>query len=46
VTNFQLLQNYNYSLTDIDSMIPWEREIYLGMLVNHLKDQNEQARQQ
>jgi len=45
VTNFQLLQNFNYSLTEIDNMIPWEREIYLSLLLQHLKEQNEKNKQ-
>jgi|TARA_Y100000022_G_C13033725_1_gene276788 hypothetical protein len=37
-----LLQNFNYSLSDLDSMVPWEREIYLAMLVNELKEKEQQ----
>lgn len=44
-TNFQLLQHYNYSLTELEGMIPWEREVYLSMLVQYLKEQ-EMKRQQ
>lgn len=36
------MHHYHYSLTEIDHMIPWEREVYLDMLINHLKE--EQAR--
>ncbi|HAI39480.1 MAG TPA: hypothetical protein DCM40_15915 [Maribacter sp.] len=44
-TNYQLLQNFHYSLSDLDYMIPWEREIYLSMLINELKEKEEaQAR--
>jgi len=44
-TNYQLLQNFNYSLSDLDSMVPWEREIYLAMLINDLKEKEHQAQQ-
>jgi len=44
--NYQLMQNQNWSLVDIDSMIPWEREIYVTMLVDDLKAQKEEQRQQ
>jgi hypothetical protein len=44
-TNFQLIQNHSYSLHEIESMIPWEREIYLAMLVNQLEEQQEIRRQ-
>lgn len=26
-------------------MMPWEREIYVGMLINHVKEQNERAKE-
>jgi hypothetical protein len=38
------MHHYNYSLTEIDAMIPWEREIYLELLLNYIKE--EQQRQQ
>ena len=41
-TNFQLMHLYNYSLHEIDRMLPWEREVYLDMILNHLKEQQEQ----
>jgi len=39
------MHHYHYSLTEIDQMIPWEREIYLDMLLDYLKEQ-EQRKQQ
>ena len=44
-TNYQLMENHQYSLHDLESMIPWEREIYVLMLIEDLK-QREQARNQ
>lgn len=41
-TNFQLMQHHNYSLKDIEEMLPYEREIYIGLLKNFLKEQEEQ----
>lgn len=38
------MQNHKYSLSDIDSMIPWEREIYVGMLTQDLKEQADRHR--
>jgi len=35
------MQNHKYSLTELDGMLPWEREIYVVMLVEHLKEQEE-----
>ena len=28
-TNFAMMQHHNYSLSDIENMMPWEREIYI-----------------
>lgn len=38
-TNFILMQEHKYSLTELENMMPWEREVYIGMLVSHLKKQ-------
>jgi len=32
------MQHHNYSLNEIDEMIPWEKEVYISMLVDHLKE--------
>ena len=34
-----MMQHFNYSLGELDSMIPWEREIYVGMLDNYIKEE-------
>ena len=39
------MQHHKYSLSEIDGMIPWEREVYLSLLTDHLK-QEEQARKE
>jgi|TARA_R110001592_G_scaffold11777_6_gene57644 hypothetical protein len=42
-----MMQHHNYSLTEIESMIPWERDIYVALLTQHVEEQNDQmARQQ
>ena len=33
-----MMQNYNYSLTELDNMMPWEREIYLVLLQQWLEE--------
>ena len=38
--NFQLMQMYSYSLSDLENMIPWERKIYVGMLNDYIKEEN------
>ena len=34
------MQHHNYALSDIESMMPWERDIYVQMLVEFIKEQN------
>lgn len=36
------MQNHHYSLSEVENMIPWEREIYLFMLQDDLKRQREE----
>ena len=36
-----MLQHHKYSLTELENMMPWEREIYLGLLQEHIKEENE-----
>ena len=33
------MQHHNYSLSDLENMLPWEREIYVDMLVQHIKEE-------
>ena len=33
------MQHHKYSLTELDNMIPWEREIYIKLLMQHLKEE-------
>jgi len=40
------MQHHKYSLEDIENMIPWERDIYVQMLVNYIKEENEKIQQQ
>jgi hypothetical protein len=35
------MQSHNYSLTELENMLPWERDIYVGLLMKHIKEENE-----
>jgi len=35
------MQHHKYSLTELEDMIPWERDVYLGLLEKHIKEENE-----
>ena len=43
---FSLMQHHNYSLTEIENLMPWERDIYVDMLKTFLKEQEEKRKQQ
>ena len=39
------MQYHKYSLSELEDMIPWEREIYVEMLMQHIKEENEKIRE-
>ena len=43
---FSLIQYHKYSLTEIENMMPWEREIYLALLQQYIEDENLKRQQQ
>ena len=34
-----MMQHHKYSLNELDEMLPWEREIYVGLLINYLEEE-------
>ena len=46
MTNFSMMQHYNYSLTELENMIPWERDIYISLLMSHVKEEKQRLDQQ
>ena len=46
MTNFSMMQHYNYSLTELENMIPWERDVYVNLLMSHVKDEKQRLDQQ
>ena len=44
-TNFALMQHHKYSLTELENMIPWEREVYLNLLQQYIEEENLKAQQ-
>ncbi len=45
-TNFALMQHHKYSLAELETMIPYEREIYVTLLLNYIEEENEKLKQQ
>jgi hypothetical protein len=40
------MQHHKYSLTELENMMPFEREIYLGLLEQHILEENEKVEKQ
>jgi len=38
--------HHKYSLTELEAMIPWEREIYVTLLIQYIEQENERIKQQ
>ena len=44
--NFALMQYHKYSLWEIENMMPWERDVYVGLLEQHLEEEKLKQQQQ
>jgi len=40
------MQHHKYSLTELENMLPFEREVYLGLLEQHIREENERLEKQ
>ena len=40
------MQHHKYSLTELENMLPWEREVYIGLLIEHLKEEQRRQKQE
>tara|TARA_B100001057_G_C22027064_1_gene635716 strand:+ start:365 stop:505 length:141 start_codon:yes stop_codon:yes gene_type:complete len=36
-----MMQHHKYSLTELENMLPWERDVYVGLLQKYIKEENE-----
>jgi len=45
-TNFSLMQHHKYSLSELEEMIPWEREIYVKLLLDYLEELKQKQQEQ
>ena len=41
-----MMQHHNYNLNDLENMIPFEREIYVTLLSDYIKEENERIKSQ
>ena len=44
--NFSLMQHHKYSLSDIENLMPFERDIYVGFLVAYIEKENARIEQE
>ena len=44
--NWNMMFHHNFSLTEIENMMPWEREIYIGLTMNYIEEENERVEQE
>ena len=38
------MQHHKYSLTEMENMIPWEKDLYVNMLMRYLEEENEKIK--
>ncbi len=43
--NFALMQYHKYSLTEIENLMPWERDVYVSLLKQHLEEEELKQKQ-
>ena len=40
------MHHHKYNITEIENMIPWERDIYVDMLINYIKEENDKRKRE
>ena len=44
--NWNMMFHHNFSLTEIENMMQWEREIYIGLTMNYIDEENQRIEQE
>jgi hypothetical protein len=39
------MQHHKYSLTELENMIPWERDVYVTLLIQYLEEENRKLKE-
>jgi hypothetical protein len=39
------MQHHHYSLEELENMMPWERDIYVALLIQYVEAENEKIKQ-
>lgn len=45
-TNFALIHHHKWSLTEVENLIPWEKEIYLSLLIKLMQEEERRYKEQ
>jgi len=45
-TNFALMQHHKYSLSEIENMMPFERQVYISLLTQYLEQVKQEQQKQ
>jgi hypothetical protein len=40
-TSFMLMRHHKYSITELESMMPWEKEVHLILLLQALEEEKQ-----
>lgn len=43
--NFSLMYKHKFTLGELEDMIPWEREVYISLLEQHLEEEKQRKQQ-
>ena len=43
--NFALMYQHKFSLTELEDMLPWERDVYISLLEQHIIEKNQKQMQ-
>jgi hypothetical protein len=43
---FSMVQIHHWSITEVENMMPWERDIYMEKLIQHVKEENDKIKEQ
>jgi|TARA_R110000868_G_scaffold96378_1_gene265141 hypothetical protein len=39
------MQHHKYSLTELENMMPWERDIYISLLIQYIEEENQKIKE-
>jgi hypothetical protein len=39
------MQHHKYSLFELENMMPWERDVYVSMLIQYIEEENQKIKE-